>query len=353
MKILDRYIGAAVATSSAVVMLVLLALFCFAALVAELDDIGKGDYGVLHAGTFVLLSLPRLAYQLFPVVALLGAVLGLGALASYNELTAMRAAGMSLRRIAYSVGKVGLALMAVATVLGEWVAPPAEEYASQMRSAAMAGRYALPTKTGLWVRDRGDYIHVRDALPDGTIGGVTIYDFEGGKLQALMRARTGRYVNGAWLLSNVARSELTPQRIVTVHASTLRWESGFVPRLVEVVAVNPEALSLVGLYRYVRYLQMNGLSPERYETALWNKIVAPITTGVMVILALPFVFGPLRSVGVGQRILVGALTGIGFHLVNQTFNHAGLVYGLPPPVAAATPTAIALAVALLLLRKVR
>lgn len=353
MKIFDRYIAVAVASSAGVVMLVLLALFCFAALVSELDDIGRGDYGFMHAGLFVLLSVPRLAYQLFPMVALLGAVLGLGALASSHELTAMRAAGLSLRRIAYSVGKVGLMLMLATTVLGEWVAPPAEEYASRMRSAAIAGRVALPTKTGLWVRDRGDYIHVRDALPDSSIAGVTVYDFEAGKLHVVMRARAGRYVDGAWLLTDVARSELAPERVMTAHFTSLRWESGFVPRLVEVVAVNPEALSLAGLYRYVGYLRANGLSAERYETALWNKVVAPVTTGVMVILALPFVFGPLRSVGVGQRILVGALTGIGFHLINQTFNHAGLVYGLPPLAAAAVPTVLALVAALVLLRRVR
>ena len=354
MKLLDRYIGTTVAGSTLIVLLVLLALFSFGAFVAELDAVGKGDYTLLGAAQYVLLSLPRLAYQLFPVVALLGSVIGLGLLASNNELLVMRAAGVSVGRITYAVMKVGLLWMMLAVLLGEVVAPVSDRYAKSMHSAALSERFAMTSQNGLWARDGLDFIHIRDVLADGVVGGVIIYQFDDRqRLQDMTQAKTGQYADGKWLLHQVARSHITAEGVATQHLDQLQWQSLLTPDMIEVVAVKPDSLSMKGLIDYIAYLRDNGLDAQHYQLAFWNKLVLPVTTAVMVFLSIPFIFGPLRSVGIGHRIFVGTLVGIGFYLLGQLFGFAGLLYKVPSAVSAALPTALFFILAVLLVRRVR
>jgi lipopolysaccharide export system permease protein len=354
MKLLDRYIGITVAGSTLIVLLVLLALFSFGAFVAELDAVGKGDYTLVGAAQYVLLSLPRLTYQLFPVVALLGSVIGLGLLAGNNELLVMRAAGVSVGRITYSVMKVGVLWMIMAVILGEFVAPVSDRYAKSMHSAALSQRFAMTSQNGLWARDGTEFIHIRDVLADGLVGGVTIYRFGAHqRLQDVTQAKTGQFTKGEWVLHQVARSHIDPERVETQHLKQLEWQSLLTPDMIEVVAVKPDSLSLRGLLDYIDYLRENGLNAEHYQLAFWNKLVLPVTTVVMVFLSIPFIFGPLRSVGVGQRIFVGTLVGIGFYLLGQLFGFAGLLYKFPSVVSATLPTALFFMLAVLLVRRVR
>jgi lipopolysaccharide export system permease protein len=354
MKRLDRYIGVTVAGSTLVVMLVLLVLFSFGAFVADLDAVGKGDYTLTVAAEYVLLTLPRMAYELFPVIALLGSVIGLGVLASNNELLVMRAAGISVARISLSVMKVGLLWTIVAVILGEFVAPYTDRYAQTMHNTAMVDRFAMTSQNGLWARDGSDFIHIRDVLDDGLVGGVTIYHFnDKQRLLEVTRARTGRFAAGKWLLHQVERSHVDPRRVETEHIKQQEWRSLLTPDMINVVVVKPDSLSFKGLLDYISYLRDNGLDAERYQLAFWKKIVLPFTTAVMVFLSIPFVFGPLRSVGIGQRIFVGTLVGIGFYLLGQLFGFAGLLYRLPTPLSAALPTALFFILAVLLVRKVR
>lgn len=354
MRLLDRYIGSAVASSTLVVLLVLLVLFSFGAFVAELDAVGKGDYTLATAAQYVMLSMPRLAYELFPVVALLGSIIGLGMLAGNNELLVMRGAGVSVGRIGYAVMKVGLLWVVLAVLTGEFVAPVTDRYAKALHSSALSERFAMTSENGLWARDGRDFIHIHDVLADGLVGGVTIYEFDDKqRLLEVTQARTGRYTGGKWQLDQVARSRIDPAGVETERRKTMEWQSLLTPDMIEVVAVKPDSLSIKGLLDYVGYLRENGLDAEKYKLALWNKLVLPATTAVMVFLSIPFIFGPLRSVGVGQRIFVATLIGISFYLLGQLSGYAGLLYKLPTALGAVLPTALFLALAVLLMRRVR
>lgn len=354
MNLLDRYIGATVAGSTLIVLLVLLALFSFGSFVAELDSVGKGDYTLEVAAEYVLLSLPRLAYQLFPVIALLGSVIGLGMMASNNELLVMRAAGVSVGRITLSVMKVGLLWTIVAVILGEFVAPISDRYAKSMHSTALAERFAMTSQNGLWARDGKSFIHIQDVLANGLVGGVTIYEFDDKqRLLEVTQARTGQFVGRKWILHQVVQSQIDPLEVESQHLAQMEWQSLLTPEMIDVVAVKPDSLSFKGLLDYIRYLRDNGLSAEHYQLAFWNKIILPVTTAVMVFLSIPFIFGPLRSVGIGQRIFVGALVGIGFYLLGQMFGFAGLLYKLPSPLSASLPTLLFFIIAVFLVRRVR
>lgn len=354
MRLLDVYIGKAVIGGAFLVMCVLLSLFAFIEFIGELDAIGRADYGVWEACRYVLLSVPRLTYELMPMAALIGSLIGLGMLAGNNELVIMRASGISLARISWAAIKAGLLLVAFAIWIGEWVVADAEQSATTLRSSALAGNGSLRTGDGFWTRDGRDFINVRTVLPDGGLLGVRIYEFDAAHaLERVSSAKSASYTEGEWRLKQVSRSVIGPDGVSTEHLPELTWRSQLKPDLLDIIAIKPNSLSVSGLYRYIRYLRANGLSAGRYELEFWTKIALPFATCVMVFAALPFVFGPLRSVGVGQRMLIGVLVGIGFYLFNQTVSYVGLVYEFNPVVSAALPTALLLAGAIYMMRRIR
>jgi len=353
MRILDRYIGLAVIGGTLLVLVVLLALFSFVTFIGEQEYIGQSDYDLVQALQFVLMMTPRMAYQLLPLAALLGSLSGLGLLASNNELLVMRAAGISLQRIVVAVMKAAALLMLLAIILSEFIVSQSEQAARDMRASALSAQVAHRTSDGFWTRNENSYINVRTVLSDGRLAGVHIYEFDAGqRLRRITRARQARYENERWQLRDIVRTEFQDDRVISRRISKVSWNTLLDPQLLEVVAVKPQSLSATGLYRYINYLQGNGLDAGRYEMELWVKIVLPLATGVMVFLAIPFVFGSLRSVGIGQRIMTGALIGIAFYILNQVFNYVGLAYQLNPLISAMLPTLLFFGLAVWLMRRV-
>jgi lipopolysaccharide export system permease protein len=284
---------------------------------------------------------------------LIGSIAGLGLLARNNELTVIRAAGVPLKRIAWSVMKIGIVLVIIVTVIGEWIAPRSEHQAQVLRSVAMSENISLKTKNGLWARDGKSFVNVREILPDGRLSGIYIYDFEDNtRLQQMTFAGHAVYFNERWLLRDVTRHRVSTDGTTSVSIEQEPWDTRLSPDLLNVVIVKPDTLSATGLRDYVAYLRANGLNAERYEVALWSKIAAPFVTGVMVFLALPFVFGPLRSVTAGQRIVFGSLLGTGFYLINQVTIYVTLVFAFNPMVGALLPALMFSALAVFLMRRV-
>ena len=354
MKILDRYIGYNVLVSTLIVILVLMALFTFFTYMDELGRIGRGNYGALQAAVYVLFTLPRTLYQLFPMAALLGSIIGLGILAGNNELTVIRAAGVSLTRIVWSVLKVGILLIILSIIIGEWAAPISERYAQIFRSVALSKNITLKSKSGLWARDGLDYINVKELLPKGRLGDVNIYGFDHqNRLTNMTHAKEAFYKENHWILQNVVNEIISTESVETRTQTQIIWDTSLSPELLSVVIVKPDTLSVVGLYQYIHYLRDNGLNSDQYELAFWSKLISSLVTGVMVFLSIPFVFGPLRSVGIGTRILVGALLGTGFYLFNQVFSYVALVYNFNPIFGAGFPTLLFLALAIFLMRRVQ
>lgn len=351
MRILDRHIARTVVVTSLLVMAVLLAMFTFFSVVDELSDLGRGSYGIGDAVQYVVLGLPRQAFELMPMAALIGSLLGLGALAGNGELTVVRAAGVSIERIGWAVMKGGAVLMVVAVVLGEGLAPPLDRFATERRNLAMA---TVQEHQGVWSRDASAFVNLRSFVAADEVGEITIHEFdEERRLRMMTWARRATYGDGAWLLEDVRQSEITDAGVVVRHLEQAAWTSRLVPALLGVVRVEPEQLPVWGLVRYVDYLEDTGQESAPHRLSLWGKLMNPVTTGVMILLAIPFVFGPLRAATVGSRVVVGALVGIGFHIINQTFTKMGLVYGFSPFISAVLPTLLFAGAALWMMRRVR
>ncbi|MFN2309427.1 MAG: LPS export ABC transporter permease LptG [Gammaproteobacteria bacterium] len=354
MRILDAYLGRAVITGTLLALFTLLGVDMFFAFTNEVQDLGVGTYGLGDAVVYVLLTVPRRIHELFPMAALLGSLLSLGALAATSELVAIRAAGVSILRITQSVLKAGLIMLALAAVLGEWLAPWAEQQAQQRRGQAQAQTVTFQSAHGFWARDKRRYVNIREILPDARLRGVQVYELaDDGALRLLLHAESAEHVGDGWRLQGVRRGDLQAQGFELTRTDSLDWPSLLSPELLSVVSIEPRNLSARDLYHYAGYLRDNALDAGSYELAFWRRLVAPIAGLVMLFLSIPFVFGPLRDVGTGQRLLWGVLTGVAFYLFNQTTSHLGLVYGMPPLLSALIPSLVFFGGGLWMLRRLR
>jgi lipopolysaccharide export system permease protein len=339
LTILQRYIAQSILTSTGLVLLILLGLYTFMDFVAELEELGKGQYQLGEVLSYLVLSMPKRIYELLPIAALLGSVLGLGNLASQSELVVMRAAGISIQGINKAVMIVAISLMLLALFVGEVIRPTAEQSARELQSMAQTGTEGARSSNGFWTRDGTHFNHIDRVLPDGRFVGVSIYEFDSeNRLRVVTQAKEARYDGENWTLSEVIQSNLDKSGVSVKAVEYAQWRSQLNPGMLNVVVVPPEFLSVWSLVKYIDYLKTNHQSSSQYQMAFWMKVMMPISSAVMVFLAVPFVFGPLRSTPMGARILVGALVGIGFHLFNQSFQHIGLVFNVLPWLAAALPT---------------
>ena len=353
MKILDAYVARHVVAGTLLALAVLVALVAVLAFVDDLGSVGRGRYGIGAAIEYLALTLPRHAFLLFPLAAVIGALIGLGTLAASSEISVIRAAGVSVGRLAVSASRGALPLVAAAVLVGEVVAPYCERLAQARRSAAL-DQSAVRGK-GLWIRDGRSFINVVRAAPGGDrIEGMFIYELDAeGRLRTATHAESAQYLDGAWTLESVRRSDVSARGVTTRSTAATTWRTRFRPDLVEIVSARPQSLSGLGLVRYIRYLEDNRLDTAVYELALWTKAAYPLATGVMIFLAVPLVLGRLGGTGVGQRILAGCLIAATFHVVNEVSGKVGIVYGLNPLLCAFAPTLAFLAAGVWLLRRVR
>ncbi len=352
MRLLDRYIGQAVQIGVLSVIAVMLTLFALINFINEFDKIGRADYTTWLAVEYVALWLPKLAYQVFPLAALLGTMLGLGVLANHSELIVIRAAGVSKLRIAVSVIKSMLALVVLIFFVGEVIAPPAEQYAEQMRLKAMESRLSLNTEYGLWVRDGDAFIHVRSVGYDGELIGIKLAIVNDNReVVRLIRAKSARFDGEVWQLKDVTESHISHDGIKQRHLAQKPWKSLLDPEMVETVSFNPDSLSIWNQLEYIDYLRNNGLNYRIYELAMWNRIISPLTIFAMVLLAVPFMFRLQRSTSLGRQVVLGFLIGIVFYIANRLMGQMGLVYDIPAALSASIPTLSILVAALWMFRR--
>jgi lipopolysaccharide export system permease protein len=331
MKLIDRYIGGVVASGTLVALVVVVGLDFFFSVIDQIEDVGNGGYTMMTMLQYVALTTPQSMYELFPMAALLGSLMGMGTLAANSELIAMRASGLSIWRIVRSVLQVGVMMLAVAVFLGEVVAPVAEQYGQHLRVSATNQGISFLGGEGLWVRDDRLYINARRVLDRERLADLSVYEFgDDARLKMATRATHAEFRDGQWLLHGVQQSGFSDNGIETGHYDTLSWPSLLTPDLLGIVMLKPKNMSAHDLDQLVGYLADNGLDTRQYRFAFWGRFMTPISSLVMLFISVPFVFSGLRSVSAGQRIFIGVLVGFGFYILSQVAAQMGQVYGLPP-----------------------
>ncbi|MDP2559620.1 LPS export ABC transporter permease LptG [Psychrobium sp. 1_MG-2023] len=352
MKILDWYVAKVIASTTAFCLLILVGLSSMLKFVEQLKSVGQGTYSMFDAAAFVFLMVPRDIEMFFPMAALLGALIGLGMMATNSELVVMQAAGISRLQVILSVMKTAIPLMILVMILGEWGAPWAEREARNLRTQEISGGSLIKSEQGLWAKDGSSFVHVSKVIETGLLNKVTVYQFDDNKsLSKVTKAQVARYQDKVWQLEDVNQTTFSEHRTQVLNTDNLLWQSSLTPDKLGVVTVKPESLSIQGLTDYLAYLKANKQDTGRYDLALWRKVMQPLTVGVMMLLALSFVFGPLRSVSMGARLVMGVITGFAFHLSNSAFGPISLVYQLPPIFGAIFPSLLFLAIAAYFLNK--
>jgi lipopolysaccharide export system permease protein len=226
--------------------------------------------------------------------------------------------------------------------VGEFLAPPAERMAQQLRLKAMGSLVAQEFRSGLWVRDERSFVNVREVLPDATLRAVRVFEFDDRfQLLSISQAERGRYLSGGtWSLEGVVRTVFSGDSARVEKYGQINWKSALNPDLLAVLLVVPERMSLVNLYLYVRHLSGNQQKTERYDIAMWKKLIYPLAALVMMALALPFAYMQDRMGAVTIRVFAGIMLGIGFHMLNGLFSSLGVINSWPPFFSAITPSVL-------------
>jgi len=328
MNILDRYIGLTLARSALLVILVLLPLFTLLDLVRQLDEIGTGSYGLIDAVLYEVLLMPTYLLNLVPFTALLGTSMALGGLAHSNELTAMRASGISIQRIGLTTLKSGAVFILFVLIIMEWVAPPLYQRAVQRQSLALSGGELLIEKHGTWIHQGNRFINIRNKHEGNTLADIHVFEFDPEKqrLERYLHADQAEMKNRQqWLYKNLIVKNYEGNDVATRHEAERVQDSYLTDRQLSVMEQPINSLSPSGLYRYLEFMRASEQATERVEMVFWQKATLPFTVIIMMLCSFPFAFGSLRSATAGKRIVLATITGIAYHLFSQSLVNLGLI----------------------------
>jgi lipopolysaccharide export system permease protein len=311
------------------VIAILLAVFSLFVFVEEVEEVGNGRYTFWAAGEFVLLTLPERFVVLSPFIALLGSIMALGGLANGRELLAMQAGGISHYQIAWAVMQVGILFMVTVVCLEEYVTPTLDQYAHISRSLALSDSHVYQGKQGLWFREGNRYIRIKTLKYGEIPQEIDIFEFNpNGEMIAYLYAEEADVQNPQkWVLKNIQKKIIDGHRVSEVALPSLMWDSPFNREEMRLLTLPASSLAPSDLFRYIEILQRKNQNVLRYELAFWEKIFMPLKTGLMILVALPFAFGPLRSASAGKRIMLGGLVGIGYYLTTEILENLGILLG--------------------------
>lgn len=357
-KLVDRYIGRAACLGTLAVWFGMTLLFIIINLLDELRDT-QYEYGTMDALWFVALTTPRMAYQIFPVSALLGALVGIGGLAAANELVAFRTSGISRLRLAFAALAGTFLLTIPVMIMGEWVAPAAEQQARAFRLSEMVGQAIIGGTRGMWIRDGTDFVNIQRPVLTADRGqqsvdfnNVVIYSFSTEvDLQSIRRAQSASHDGTNWTLDGVTHVSFADEGASLTEAGQQNWPTEIKPELLDSAVTRPKLLSLRSLWEYLGYLGENGLDDSIYLAAFWEKALFPFTVLALVFAGMPFVFGQARSHNVGVRLFFGMTLGGLFMIVSRALQKFGTVYELPPALSISVPILVLVIVATVVLRR--
>ncbi len=342
MRIIVRYLATEVISASFFVFAALATLFALFDLINEMGMLGNGNYGFVSILWYVLLNVPGHLYELLPVAALIGSLLALSRLVANSEFSVMLASGLSMRRIAGYMMLIGLVFTLITMVFGEIIAPATDRYAEQMKLKATHQLVAQAFRSGLWIRDHNQFINVREVTPEGQLRGVNVYAFDDKfHLLHILNAASGHFLHdNLWQLRHIDETDFGPQTIQVQHLPQEQWQSVLTPSIMNVLLLAPEKMSAHDLWLYVVHLRDNHQPSERYEIALWGKLVYPLAAPIMLLLTVPFAWHRPRAGSVGTRAFMGIMVGLSFNLSNRLFAYVGLLNGWSAGVSVLLPSLI-------------
>ena len=350
MKTLRRLIQAEVFSAVALVTLGFLTLFTFFDFVDQLPAIGRpgigAGYQLPQAATYVALLIPNHLYELLPITVLIGTIFVMARLAQSSEFTILRTSGLGPWRALRTLLATGISFVVMTFLIGDYLAPWADRTA-QLLKARFEGNISVG-QTGAWLREKQSYgqfsVNVNALASDGSMRGVRIFEFDNqGFLVSTTTSPTAHFSDtNAWVLDQAQRTEFTSRGAETAHVARsvvpgFRWPTEITAEMVSAAVLRPDRMGTLDLFEYIRHLNANGQSAERYEIEFWKKVFYPLSCLVMVVLALPFAYLHFRSAGISVYVFGGVMAGISFFFLNNVFGYIGELRHWQPWLTAALP----------------
>jgi lipopolysaccharide export system permease protein len=359
MKVLHRYVSSEIVGAVLFALIAFLALFAFFDLIAELPQVGRGNYQLQHAFLYVAMGLPGYVYDLMPIAALIGTIYTLAQLGARSEFTIMRASGLSTTMAGWILAKVGIVFVLITFLFGEFIAPATSGMAERWKLQAQGSSLSQQFRSGLWTKDlirenglTGEpigsrFLNVKSVSTGGQLQDVKLYEFDREfHLKAVVTARHADYQgDNVWRLAEVSETNFSSRSadisatVTTKTAPTRDLVSEITPDILSVLFADPDRMSAYGLAAYTKHLAENNQNTERYEIAFWKKLIYPLAVLVMMALALPFAYLHFRAGGVSLKIFIGIMIGVSFQLLNSLFSHLGLLNTWPAFATAVLPSA--------------
>ena len=338
MKLLSRYLIIRLTVMSAYALLALLALYNFIDLLSE--KTGIGNYTFWHAVQFTLLQTPARAYLLMPLATLIGGLLALSQLSSNSELAVMKTSGWHISRFIGTIVQFSFIFAVITVLLGEWIAPQLSSYADNMKSTARSGQLSS-TRNGVWIKQPDSMVYIAEMLPDHSLHGIKIWRYGSDfKLTEAVAAQSAVVHTDHWLLQDAQSSRLDDNAVHTSREAQRRWPNNIGGKLLDILLVKPEQMSFSALTQYIGYLKKNNQQTLAYDVAWWNKLVYPVATMVMALVALAFTPVSGRNHNLGLKLFGGIGLGLLFFFTGRLFGFSAQLYGVPAFLSAVLPTAL-------------
>lgn len=340
MTILFRYLAKEIFLATLFLLFALVALFALFDLIRELGDLGKGNYQLLAVLTYVSLLQPARIVVIFPVAALLGTMFAISRMSSQSELAVMRASGLSLSRLAGFAALIGVLFSLLTFLFGEFITPVSEAWAKRAKLSATSAVVGQEFRSGFWVKDDRSFVNIQMVTPDTHLLNMRVYEFDQAyRLASISVAKEAEYdaQSGRWRMRDVEKTTFDAGKARIARLPTAFWNSAMTPDLLAVLRVSPDELSLLNLYAYIDHLRDNRQNSTRYELAFWGKVLQPVAVIIMMLLAIPFAIQSQRAIGVGGKLLVGIMIGLGFYFLNQLAAHLTVINNWPPLLSASLP----------------
>lgn len=351
MRQLSRYISLSVVGAVVLVLFVIVAIDAIGAINDGRDDIAK-DYTFSEVVIYVAMTLPARVYEYLPMASLIGCLIGLGILANNSELVVMRAAGMSVLRIVSLVLRPVIIIVLLGTLLGEYVVPYTDQYAESRRMLLIGGKTAQESVSGFWNKEGNEFMHFNAVYPGGVLFGVTRYQFDDQHvLQQSSFAGRASFQGDHWVEELGAVTHFLGDRTEVTTFITRDWNTGLSPELLNLIVLPPESLAMRGLHEYSNYLREQDQDAAKYELVFWGKALQPLTIISLVLIAISFIFGPLREVTMGYRVFAGVVVGLVFRTSQDLLGPASIVFGFSPLLAVAFPAVVCCLIGVILLRR--
>lgn len=353
MKKIKKYIAIQVFGAVVGVLLVIVSLDAIADLVDQLSQL-RGQYNFVEAIIYVLLYIPSSVYDYLPLAALVGCLIGLGVLANSSELVVMRAAGISIRQLIWAVMRPVLIFIVGGALLGEYMAPYTDQFADSRRDLLQGHEKALQSERGLWFRENDEYMHFNAVLPNGKLYGITRYRFdERGELLQASFIRSAIFQGDYWSEQEGEITYFTGDSIRREEFITRKWYTEISPELLNVLVLEPDELPMQRLHAYANYQEKQNIDSSEYRLAFWQKALQPMATLSLVMIAISFIFGPLRQTTMGFRVFIGVIVGLVFQTSQKLLGPISIIVGFSPMFAVLTPILVCFLFGWFLIRRAR